>query len=213
MAKQAVQETKERGEGLIAVTYVDTDAKGDYKRVPLNVASVHVVNNHVEGQAASFNVSELPDTVKNALIADAASKRIKTFVANHGAKDGSDAIELAKEVWQTLVSGNVYAKSEGGAKPGKKFSGEIYAKAWKLAYQAMAKRGLKTNKGDPIKELTDAQVLDLQTSLEAMQPKERAEKLRTYKAKFPLYEKALKKLQADEVDTKSNEVDEEAMPF
>lgn len=214
MAKQTAPETKERGEGLIAVSYIDTDAKGDYKRVPLNVASVFVDNNHVDGDTATFNVTELPDSVKNALIADAASKRIKTYVANHGAKDGSDAIALAKEVWQTLVSGNVYAKSEGGSKPGKKFSGEIYAKAWEIAYKAMAKRGLKNNAGQPIQELTPDQVMDLQVQLESMQPKERTEKLRTYKAKFPLYEKALKELQAKEVDTKgATDLDAEAMPF
>lgn len=200
---------KERGEGPAAITYVDKAGKSDYSRVPLDVTAVAIT---AKGQTMpqSYNVSELPASIKDALVAFAFSSRVKVYLANHANPDGSDAIKLATQVFEDLKSGKVYSRSAEGGKPGKKFDGSMYANAWKAAYKFMASKKMKKKDGKEIKELTETEVADLQASLEAMAPKERGARLKAFKDnKF--YEKALAQLKAQAIDM-SGEVSDE-MPF
>jgi len=223
MAETHTETTKTRGEGPVVIGYTDAEGKS-HKRVPLGGSALNITPKGAES-GKSYNLADLPDNVKTALILAGAGNRIKTYIVNHGKPDGSDALALADEVWAEFVSGSVYSKSttsEGKSSQGKKFDGTIYAEAWRAAYSFMAKKGMKKKDGSAILALSDDQVLDLKTSLEAMQVKTtvtpegkkiigRTERLAGFKDN-QFYEKALAELKAKavKVDTK---VEIEEMPF
>lgn len=199
---------KERGTGPMAVTYIDSENKSDLKRVPTNVKGVHVVANDNKG-TKSYDVTALSPQVMLALAASAMAGRMKIFVANH-AESSADVIKLTDQVYADFLAGKVYTRVEGGKAPGKKFDGQLYADAWKNVYAFMAKKGMKNKAGQPIKALSDDQVIDLKTKLEGMDPKERAAKLKGYNEnKF--FKKALGELKAKQIDT--SDVEATDMPF
>lgn len=210
MAKQAaeVETKKERGDGPAVFTYTDAAGNKELKRVPSNPGSVDVLSK--AGVSKSYKPSELPEAVKNALIEFAFATRAKSYVNNHGKKDGSDAIELTDKIWNDLVEGKIYTRSENGAKVGRKFDATIYVQAWTNVYKHLAKKGGKNEKGQPITELTQDLIDDLRTGLEAMDAKTRVARIKGWKEN-PYFVKALKELQAKAVDLSDAEL--VAMPF
>lgn len=227
MAGTGTDTAKTRGEGPVVIGYTDGEGKA-HKRVPLGGTALNITPKGAT-EAKAYSLSDIPDNVKTALILAGAGNRIKTYITNHGKPDGSDALELADEVWAEFVAGNVYAKStttDGKATQGKKFDGTIYAEAWRAAYAAMAKRGLTKKSKDgadiPIAALSDDQVLDLKTSLESMSAKSstdangkktvgRGERLRSFLSNT-FYEKALAELKAKGVKL-DPKAELEDMPF
>jgi len=170
MAVEAAKQT--RGEGPVAINYVDAEGKA-HRRVPMTGAGLSIVPKGAE-QGKVYNLTDLPESVKLALMLSGAGNRIKTYITNHGNPDGSDAVSLADEIWADFVAGKLYSRvaGEGGSKAGRQFDGSIYAEAWRAAFAAMAKKGLKKKDGSAIVPLTDDQVLDMQTKLETMSTKE-----------------------------------------
>ncbi len=200
--------TKTRGEGPIAVTFTDKAGKLDFARVPLDAAGVHIVAK--SGAAKTYNVNELPPAVLLAFAALGVASRMKTYVSNHAEDNGSDAINLTDELYADFVAGKLYSRGEGTGTVGRKFDGAIYAQAWKAAYAFMERKKMSKADGSPIKALTEQQVLDLQASLEAMTPKDRGERMKSWKSQ-PFYTKALAELKAKAI--KTDDAVMEDMPF
>lgn len=198
---------KERGTGPMQLFYVDSKGANEHKRLPLDATGIKVV---AAGKSHTFSIKELPAAIKEALVVDALSKRVKTYVANHAEDNGSNVAELAKHVYDEMVAGRIYSKTEGTGQRGKKFDASLYAEALRATYAFMAKKNLKNKAGKAIVALNDGQVGDFKMQLEAMTPKERTEKIKGLQTNS-IYKKALAelKMRAIEVDT---EVMED-MPF
>lgn len=206
MAQTQTAPADKRGEGPAVITYADVEGKKDYKRVPGNVASVIVTDRATKTEKV-YDVSSLPESVKNSLVAFAVATRAKSYINNHFDAENAEqnnAIALADSVYADLLNGNVYAKSESTAKPGKKFDPSIYVEAAVAAYKFMSEKKMNNKQGTPIKPMTESQQAEYATQLIALTPKERTEKIRAAKQN-PYFAKALLQLQAKKIVTKSVE--------
>jgi hypothetical protein len=211
MVAQAVEKT--RGEGPMIVNYVSADGKTDHKRVPADVIGVHVVARK-DNSAKTYLLADIPEAIKQALAAKALANAQKIFVANHD-KGGDNVISLSDKIYSDFVSGKLYTRAEGGAKPGKKFDPTIYVQAAVAAYAQMAKRKMTykspdggATPGKPVLAMTEQDAQDMAAKLEAMTPKERSEQIKKNK-RNTFFDKALTELQAKakKIDT-DEEVEE-----
>jgi len=227
MAVQKGADVVKRGEGPMALWFLDHEKK-THKRVPLTGTGIVITPKG--GAAKEYKLSDLPDSVKTALLLAGAAQRLKSYIVNHGDPSGSDAIELADSVWSDLVEGKVYAKNAvDGAPKGRKFDATLYCDAWKAAMAFMASKGMtRKSDGVALKPMTDAQYEDMKNKLETMPIKSETEVLpdgtvkvikmgrNDWLASFKkneFYNRALADLKAKQIkpDTKTKEVD--VMPF
>lgn len=180
VAQKANEVSKERGEGPMIVTYADKAGKMDYKRVPNDVTSVVVVQRK-GGVKKTFDLTKLPQNVKDSLAAMALASRAKVFVANHGNEAGDNVISLVDGVYAEMIAGKIYSRSADGEKPGRKFDPVPYADAMRIALGNMNKKGRTGKAGKVVQPMNDKQYEDLKTKLNAMAPKERGEFIRNLK--------------------------------
>lgn len=180
MVAQKADTKKERGEGPMIVTYADKAGKVDLKRANTDVVGV-VVMQRAGNRSKSFDVSKLPQNVKDALAAMAFAQRSKVHVANNSNDKGDNVISLADAMWADLASGKIYSKSADGGTPGRKFDPVPYADAMRIAMSAMAKKGRIGKSGKPVQPMNDKQHDDFKNKLLAMAPKERGEFIRNLK--------------------------------
>ena len=197
---------KERGEGPVAMSYVDKAGKNDIKRVSTEVTGVHMIAKGDHG-AKTFDVSKLPDGVKNALVVKALSSTLKLYIINHAKPDGSDAIAVADKLYADLAAGKMYVKGEGAGKAGRKFEADIYIAALKQAYDRMAAKKMKTKAGVLIQAMSESKLADAKAKLESMPPKERGAQLKKL-LENDFYKKALAELKAKAIDVSGAEVEE-----
>lgn len=199
-----VAQKAERGEGPMILTYADKAGKADYKRVPNEVKALHVVQ-RAGNKSKTYNLDEVPQSIKDSLVAFAVAQRGKVYIANHGDENGSNVVALFDAFWNDVKSGKVYSRSADGEKPGRKFDAVKWADIMKAALLAMNKKGrinTKTNK--PIQPMSEQGYKDFVAALEAASPKERTEKIAGWK-KDGFFLRALK-----EYEFKNTEVDSDA---
>lgn len=216
---------KKRGDGPIVMMFVDAGGKL-HKRVPLNVTGISIAPKG--GEAKVYSLAEIPETVHAAFIASGLANRQKSYITNHGKKDGSDALSLGDEVFADVKSGKVYSKtaSDGTSKQGRKFDAVIHCDAWKAAFKQMAKNGMKDRNGHVVKEMDDIAYNDMLHRLETMPlaskpdangnvTKEnmgRTDWLNSFK-KNEFYVRALKDLQAKAVKVDNSKKVVDSLPF
>lgn len=199
-----VAQKAERGEGPMVLTYADKAGKADYKRVPNEVKALHIVQ-RAGNKSKTYNLDEVPQSIKDSLVAFAVAQRGKVYIANHGDKDGSNVVDLFDAFWNDVKSGKVYSRSADGEKPGRKFDAVKWATVYRNALLAMSKKGRinkKTNK--PFQPMSDQHYNDFVVALEAAPSKERIEKIAGWK-KDGFFLRALK-----EYEFKNTEVDADA---
>jgi hypothetical protein len=193
---------KERGDGPMVVTYGNKEGQHDLKR-PRNATSVVVVQRHGNVKQV-YDLTKLPENVKNDMVAYAFAQRAKTYVLNH-TENGADVITLCNGLFADMEKGNLYARSADGEKPGRKFDAVKWADVMKAALLAMNKKGRTNAKtGKVIQPMSEQGYKDFITALEAAAPKERTEKIAGWK-KDGFFMRALK-----EYEFKNAEVDNEA---
>lgn len=100
-----------RGNGPVAVTYVDSEGK-THKRVPERV--VGVVVSDKSGKSRTYKLSDLAPAMINGLAASGLGKKLDIFVRNTVKNDeASDVAETADKLFGQIKAGSLYTRGEG----------------------------------------------------------------------------------------------------
>jgi hypothetical protein len=185
----AETETKKRGNGPFAVTYL-TDKGETAKRFAANCSTVVIdVRN---GKPVHVDIGSVSDTMLRQFAAYGIAAKAKSALLTAVGNDGDLAAEAASLV-KDIAAGDVFAVREAGekgsGKRGKQFDFDYY-----LAVSVEFYKQLK--KPAP----NDAQLAGLRTKLEAMTSEERAEQVKKWRT-HPVYvyaETRIKALRAQE---------------
>lgn len=198
MAAQAAPKEKTRGEGPVGFSYIDVAGKSDYKRVPLNVKSVVVLDRKTK-RTKSYDVSVLPQQVKDALVAFAFQTRAKTYMNNHLDEGSNDALKLADQVYADFNAGKVYSRAEG-AKVGRVFDTALYVEAFKLTMQFMAdKKMTRKSDGKVYVPLNQQGIAKLTAKIEGQTPNERTKYVFDLKKTNKYFAAFVKELEAKKI--------------
>lgn len=155
-------EKKSRSDGLVRAHFANEKGH-DHKRVPEGVHAVVLNGKH-------YSISNIPQSIKDQLVAFALAQRAKTYVNNHADEDknGADVPELIEKVYSDMLAGKLYAvTAEGGAKKGKEYDPTDIIEAVRRAREKMAKEDHTK------KPATPAQLEALREKVMGLQGKDR----------------------------------------
>ena len=162
MATAQTEKGKARGNGPIAVTFLDEEGKS-HKRVPAKVSG-WIVTDKNSGKTKTYNLSDLPDDIVWQGAALGFVGRVVTYARNTTKNNpGTSVLECADSVMTNLKAGKMYTRAEGnGAGPqGRPFDYDLWREV--MANTANAKS---------IK-ISDKQLDGFVAGLKALTPKER----------------------------------------
>lgn len=199
MAAQKQEATSERGEGPIAVAFMNATAK-DLKRVPTDVTGLAILDRKTK-KTIELDVSKIPQNIQSALVAMALAQRVKTYVNNHvNADDKADVGKLVSTVYGDFLAGKIYSRTGDGKAPGRKFDYDSHVAAVRYALDVMVKNKVQVN-GKAIQPMSEANAAKLKQKLEAFTPKERGDWVAKQKKQNSLFKKKLAELLASKIDT------------
>lgn len=182
-----------RNEGPIVMSYVTADNE-EHRRVPDGVASLKVMD-RAKGNSVTFNPAELPEGVQRKLLFLGASRLVHGRIATgYDAEEGDNAVESATEVWQDLLSGQLYAKVEGDWQRGRQVDPKPYIDAMARYRKYLNDKGVIDRKtGQVVAPLTDQQAKNMRLTITSSTREKRNEYLaEKFKASNQLLMKYLK---------------------
>lgn len=152
---------KSRGNGPIAITFVDANGKQS-KRPSETATKLHVLDK-TSGKHKIFDLENLPDSVKWPLLVGMTAKRVETYARNaHKNKPGSNVLESADFVIENLMKGQIFSRGDGtGAVKEAAFDYDLWREVMTVAAKLKGK------------ELNDKQLNGFEAGLRALAPKAR----------------------------------------